>query len=75
MIQPSLPHPPALIFPSPQSRMTPYPDPVGERPIASMPAPRGDFAEVLLHHGLIAAAEREFDRLRPRIEAVLHPVA
>lgn len=45
-----------------------------ERPTESLSAPNGSEDEIRFHHGLIAAAEREFGRLLVRIESLLQPV-
>jgi hypothetical protein len=47
---------------------------ISERPTQSLTAPNGSEAEISFHHGLIAAAEREFGRLLVTIESLLQPV-
>ena len=58
-------------------RLKPNPGPAlatGERPTESLSAPNGSEAEIRFHHGLIAAAERDFGRLLARMELLLQPV-
>lgn len=75
MIQPSFPDRPPLLFTHPRSPIQP-PDRFSvERPVASLAAPQGAPSELLLHHRLIDAAEREFARLMVRIEPLLQPLA
>jgi hypothetical protein len=42
--------------------------------VASLAAPHGGHSELILHHRLIDAAEREFARLMVQIEPLLQPV-
>jgi hypothetical protein len=71
MIQPSATHPMTLSFPAPAARMQAPGVQGGERPVESLAAPSGGLVEILHHHGMVTAAEREFSRLLPRMEAVL----
>ncbi|MEZ5276429.1 MAG: hypothetical protein R3F07_08625 [Opitutaceae bacterium] len=74
MIQPAATHPMTLLFPPPAPRLQAFGHQAGERPAESLAAPAGRFEEIVRHHGMVTAAEREFSRLLPRMEAVLAPI-
>ena len=74
MIQPSATHPMMLMIPPPTARMQAAGGHGGERPVESLAAPAGRFEEIVRHHGVVTAAEREFSRLLPRMEALLAPL-
>ena len=74
MIDPTAPSlQPMIIAQRPRSNPTPA-GAASERPTESLSAPNGSEAEIRFHHGLIAAAEREFGRLLVQIESLLQPV-
>lgn len=75
MIQPSSPDRLPVLFAHPRSPIQVPDRSNAERPIESLPAPHGGQSELLLHHRLIHAAEREFARIMDQIEPLLQPLA
>lgn len=75
MIQPSSPDRQPVLFAHPRSPIQIPAQSSAERPIESLPAPHGGQSELLLHHRLIQAAEREFTRIMVQIEPLLQPLA
>jgi hypothetical protein len=64
---------PMVVAPNLKSNQTPARE-ASERPTESLSAPSGNEAEIRFHHGLIAAAEREFGRLLVQMEMLLQPL-
>jgi len=74
MIQPSAPSPSPMLFTHSKPLVMIPTRLSAERPVESLAAPDGSHSELLLHHRLIDAAEREFARLMLRIEPLLQPL-